>query len=83
MQGAFDKGSVLWYWYYGWLAVPSLVFAAVLTIRLALITPWSETVPMISRIVAILGTLAVAPVVLNRTGIGIIFTGPIPLGTSA
>ena len=83
MQGACEKRSVLWYWYDGWVAVPFLVIGVVLTIRLALATPRLATIPLISKLVAILGALSVALVALNRTGIGIIFTDPIPSGTSA
>jgi hypothetical protein len=36
MQGEFQQGSILWYWYDGWIALPFLLIALVTTVRLGM-----------------------------------------------
>ena len=68
MPGAFEEGTILWYWYSQWAAVPILVLAIVAAHRVLRDTSWSKLVPLASKTLVTLGTLSVATVVLDRIG---------------
>ncbi len=80
MQGAFDSGSVLWYWYDGWVALPFMLASVVLIPRLGQAIRRSELIALASMLIAILGTIPVIVVVFDRIGIWSTLSDPVTFG---
>ena len=80
MQGAFNRGSVLWYWYDGWVAVPFMLASLVLILRLGQAIRRSELLVLASMLIAILGIIPVIVVVFDRIGIWNTFSNPVTFG---
>ena len=80
MRGAFDRGSVLWYWYDGWVAIPFMLASMVLILRLGQAIRRLELVALASMLIAILGTIPVIVVVFDRIGIWSTFSDPVTFG---
>ncbi len=69
MEGAFEDGTVLWYWYDVWIAVPVALVVLVAVARMVLATTWSNPTDLVLAVVAMAGTAAVGVVALDRVGI--------------
>ena len=80
MQGAFERGSFLWYWYDGWIAVPFMLAGLVLTLRLGQAIRRSELLALASMLIAILAIIPVIVVVFDRIGIWNTFSNPVTFG---
>ena len=69
MEGAFEDGTVLWYWYDAWIAAPVALVVLVAVARMVLATKWANPSDFVLAVVAIAGTAAVGVVALDRVGI--------------
>lgn len=69
MEGSFENGTVLWYWYEMWIVAAALGLAGLLTARLLVQTPWTGAVPVFAKALAVLGLAPVLTVVLDRVGV--------------
>ena len=69
MEAAFEDGTVLWYWYDAWIAVPVALVVLVAVARMVLATTWSNPTDLVLAVVAMAGTAAVVVVALDRVGI--------------
>ena len=80
MEGAFDRGTVLWFWYNAVLAGPAMALALVFTFKVLVRISWSGPIPMVVKILATLGTTAVVMVVLDRIGVRMSIRDPETFG---
>lgn len=80
MQGAFDRGAFLWYWYDAWIAVPFMLAGLVLTLRLGQAIRRSELLALASMLIAIFAIIPVIVVVFDRIGIWNTFSNPVTFG---
>jgi len=80
VSGAFEEGTVLWYWYDWWIAAPVLILSAVAAHQVVRNIPWSRPIPLLYKSIALIGTLSVAIVVLDRVGFYIAIEDPQTFG---
>ena len=80
MEGAFENGTVLWYWYDAWIAVPVALVVLVAVARMVLATTWANPTDLVLAVVAMAGTAAVGVVALDRGGIRMAIGDPDTFG---
>ena len=80
MEAAFDEGTVLWYWYDAWIAVPVALVVLVAVARMVLSTTWANPSDFVLAIVALAGAAAVGVVALDRVGIRMAIGNPDTFG---
>ena len=69
LEGAFEQGSLLWFWYDTFLVVPAFLVAAFLTYRALVALPWDQRAPQVAKGLAVLGSVLVLLVALDRIGL--------------
>ncbi|MCH8199607.1 MAG: hypothetical protein IIA54_06020, partial [Chloroflexi bacterium] len=80
MEAAFDEGTVLWYWYDAWIAVPVALVVLVAVARMVLSTTWANPSDFVLAVVALAGAAAVGVVALDRVGIRMAIGNPDTFG---
>ena len=80
MEAAFEDGTVLWYWYDAWIAVPVALVVLVAVARMVLATTWTNPTDLVLAVVAMAGTAAVGVVALDRVGIRMAIGDPDTFG---
>ena len=80
MEGTFNSGELLYYWYDQWAVAAALAVITILTISVLVRTSWIHVFPLTIKTITLTSTVMVSVVVLDRIGGNFNFSNPVLFG---
>ena len=80
MEGTFNSGELLYYWYDQWAVAAALAVITILTISVLVRTSWIHVFPLTMKTITLTSTVMVSVVVLDRIGGNFNFSNPVLFG---
>lgn len=80
MEGTFNSGELLYYWYDLWAVAAALAVITILTISVLVRTSWIHVFPLTIKTITLTSTVMVSVVALDRIGGNFNFSNPVLFG---
>ena len=80
MEGTFNSGELLYYWYDQWAVAAALAVITILTISVLVRTSWIHVFPLTIKTITLTSTVMVSVVALDRIGGNFNFSNPVLFG---
>jgi pSer/pThr/pTyr-binding forkhead associated (FHA) protein len=80
MEGTFNSGELLYYWYDLWAVAAALAVITILTISVLVRTSWIHVFPLVVKTITLASTVMVSVVALDRIGGNFNFSNPVLFG---